>query len=385
MDSRKPPDRLALKATPTAREYRDKRFDAIDSKRKEAREELLWARRDPDGSFRRNVSTTGWKNFLDKGIAERRNDVAGMNLRRHTAPTGMSPFIYDLGTSSGTVDHQVKYGPAAQLGKTEMSALHTHYGSDVGPRLTQYSSERSDYAKAAKASGRPLTLQEHDVSQGKDPGSASINHLIASGTGQNLLNRMTLQFNKGKEELETAKGLSTMTDVRKGALKGLAMQAAAVGRMTGMGRAILAEEHPDAGYGKTLSGTDAAQKAFSKRAMMKQDVLKSFEGATSTVRHESYKQYMKNTFDSFGNLRLGQGQGNGRVSTGFDMPLNSSGQPTQRGMRLLDTMQTFGLPDMQVKASVANHNYKSGKSTTIRTGVYTVNTSGKFLSSSKEK
>jgi hypothetical protein len=377
----KSPKRPAIKAMPTAEDYRSKRFDTAVLKLKNARSERMWAKRDPDGALRNKPSAKGWEGFLNKRKAERAQDIVGANLTQHLTSSGLPPFIYDHGKSAGELLHQVKYGPSAQLNKRSMSALNTHYGADVGPRLSQYSSDNRKYPEAARATGRPLTEQEHDIQKGKDPGSASINHLIASGTGQNLLNRMTMQFHEGQQNVfGSAKSPNGPQDAQKAMMKGFAMQAAAVGRMTGLGRAILAEETPNMGYGR-----DRVQTLFDKRMLMKRDVLKSFEGKDPTVRHESYKNYMKNTFDSFGNLRLGQGQGNGRVSTGFDMPLTSGGKPTQHGLRLHSALVTYGLPDMLHSASVQNQNYKTGKSTKIRTGVFTVNTGSKILSSSKEK
>jgi hypothetical protein len=335
-------------------------------------------------------------------IAKAQKQTLGDSVATQRTST-LAPYIYDQGPSSGKLEHQVKYGPSAQLGKAEMATLHSHYGADSGPRLSQYSSNREHYATAAKLSGRPLTLQEHDVSKGKDPGSTSINHLIASGTGQNALNRTTLQYRKGKADLEQARERHLETiraakdamsdepalvpdgpspDQRK-MIFGFASQAAAVGRMTSLGRAILSEEHASLGYGKSVP-TTAPDKAVAKRNLMVKDVLKSFQGGDRTERLEGYKGYLKNTFDSFGNLRLGHGGGNGRVSTGYDMPLDSKLQPTPRGERLHQALQDFGLPDMVHSAEVQNTNYNSGKKTTIRTGVFTTNKAGQKLSSSRE-
>lgn len=287
-----------------------------------------------------------------------------------------SSFVYDDAKSAGNLSHQVRYGPAAQLGKTDMNALKSHYGGDVGSRLTQYATEHKHYVNAAGLVGRSLTIQEHKAkTSGRNAPASSINHVIASGTGQNLLNRMTLEFAKGKNDASVSKSPRVM-------LKGLAMQAAAVGRMTGVGRAILAEEHENVGYGKTLTGTGEARR-LAKRNRMMGDVLNSFQGDDAT-RMQGYRRYMKHTFDSFGNLRVGVASGNGRVSTGFDMPLDHQGNPTAWGQRLLGSLHTFGLPDMLEGTTRENTNYKSGRKTTIRTGVYTTNAKGQNLSSSKE-
>ncbi len=48
---------------------------------------------------------------------------------------------------------------------------------------------------------------------------------------------------------------------------------------------------------------------------------------------------MKQTFDSPGNLRVGHDRANGAVSTGLDMELDSSLQPTERSRRLLEAHQ----------------------------------------------
>lgn len=306
----------------------------------------------------------------------------------------LNSFVYDHNKAAGTVAFQVKYGPTAQLDKTRMGSVNAHYGADVGPRLSQYADKHSDYVEAARLVKRPLTMQEQEASKtGANAGAASINHLIASGTGQNLFNRMTLEFNEGREQMATsgAKYQAELQhpsssfgqlEARKGILKGLAQQAAAVGRMTGIGRDILAEEHPSLGYGKSLTDPSGQLRSVKRNRMMG-DVLTSFQGDKS-ARLGAYKRYLKNTFDSFGNLRVGNNGGNGRVSTGFDMPLDHLGQPTDWGLRLLSSLHNFGMPDMLESTVHTNMNYKSGKSTSIRGGVYTTSVSGKILSSSKQ-
>ncbi|HYD81354.1 MAG TPA: hypothetical protein VEC06_16225 [Paucimonas sp.] len=335
-----------------------------------------------------------YKGLRDDFVTNKRKKLAKLepvDLPQKRSRDDLAPFVYDTGKQE-KLDNQVKYGPKATLDKKELTRLSSHFGGDVGERFTQYSNKRKDYVDAAEKANRPLTLQEHDVKMGKDPGSTSINHIIASGTGQNMFNRMTLQFLDGEKStrkdniqkatasVESGKGgfeglfanaekMRQRTASRKEVLKGLAQQAAAVGRMTGVGREILKEESADQGYGKKSHG--AIEHEGKRNAMMK-DVLNAFQGKHEDTRMNSYKSFMKNTFDSTGNLRLGNGKANGRVSTGFDMPLNADLKPTQRGLRLLEAHETFGMPNMLDGS-------KKGS------GIFTTTKSGKLLTSSIEK
>ncbi len=285
-----------------------------------------------------------------------------------TAPT----FIYDSGSKSGgELSHQVKYGPGVNFSPQQSNQLQTHYGdSKVLSRYTQYNPDRETYSKAAIANGRGLTIQEHDVHNKIDPGPTSIDHIIASGTGQQALNTATLLFREGNEI-----GSDTTLDSRE-RFKGFAKQAVAVGRMRGLGRDIIHEETKTEGYGKTfdkkqLSSMTEDQAHAAKRNKMAKDLSNAFEKGDL----DSYKSYMKHTFDSTGNLRLGHSSGNSRVSTGFDMPLDQNHEPTQQGRRLLNSYQMFGFENMQESTALTKRN---------NAGLFTTNAKGSNLSSSKQ-
>jgi hypothetical protein len=265
-----------------------------------------------------------------------------------------SAFHYDTGRQTGgQLSHQVKYGPGIGFSPIERGVLHDHYNDKkVTSRFTQYDANRNTYVQSAVGMGRGLTLQERDVQKGRDPGATSINHIIASGTGQHALNRSTLEF------------VSTGSPMH---------QAAAIGRMRGFAREIMREETGGEGYGKVVDTSNMTpQQAFvAKRNAMSKDLLKAFEGGNVGA----YKQYMKHTFDSTGNLRLGHGSGNSRVSTGFDMPLDSQSQPTQRGQRLLKAYDIFGYQDMMKDEKIGKRN---------AAGLFTTNQKGSKLSSSRQ-
>lgn len=323
------------------------------------------------------ISESAWAKFSAHSATENRRDAVGLPAAVNRPSPELSNFLYDKGGPA--LDHQVKYGPGANIGKQDQARLETHYGANVMPRLSQYSSNRDHYVKAARGSGRPLTHQEFDVDKGVDPGPTSINHVIASGTGQNLFNQMTLQFNEGRRNVSD--GMQPGLPVHQpNVRKGLAQQAAAVGRMAGIGRAILAEEAPRGSSFDHSLGPKTSQRDphLRKRDAMLGNIRTAFDGGTQAERLGGYKTYLKNTFDSFGNLRLGHGKGNGRVSTGIDIPLTSSLTPTPRGERLYHANLNFGLTSMETPAKVqaAGSNYRSGFFTTSQ---------GRKLSSSTEK
>ncbi|MFM0016309.1 hypothetical protein PQR46_36645 [Paraburkholderia sediminicola] len=325
------------------------------------------------------MSQQNWAKFSERSATERRRDVMGLPAPVHRPSPDLSNFLYDKGGVK--LEHQVKYGPGAGIGSSDQSGIDTHYGAKTKPRLTQYSSNREHYVSAANQTGRPLTHQEFDVSQRKDPGPTSINHVIASGTGQNLMNQMTLQFNQGVARVGTAK----FGKDQKGMLTGIAQQAAAVGRMTGIGRAIQTEEAPQGRLARPVSdnpggaGREPRDAHLFKRDTMTKNVLSAFQANTEQARYGAYKGYLKSTFDSFGNLRLGHGTGNGRVSTGLDIPLTSKMMPTARGERLYQANLTFGLPAMEVP-----QNSQAGGAK-FRSGIFTTTTVGQKLTSSTEK
>jgi len=311
----------------------------------------------------------------DSGLSSQpQSGLKPMKMTGSSAGPGSSPFVYDTGTKTGgKLDHQVKYGPGLGFGTQERNELHGHYGTKkVTDRFTQYNPNRDVYVRAAQQMGRGLTVQENDVFNKKNPGPTSIDHIIASGTGQHALNRSTLHFLDGQR---TAQGGDLRT--RFG---GIAEQAAAVGRMRGLGREILREETKEFGYGgpvrnlegKTKFGNMSEAEGFvAKRNLMSRDLLDAFENGNQ----DSYRRYMKHTFDSPGNLRLGQSSGNSRVSTGFDMPLDRHLQPTQRGERLLSAYRTFGFQDMMTDGQVGQRN---------NVGTFTTNLKGQKLSSSRQ-
>ncbi|WP_043322328.1 hypothetical protein [Corallococcus coralloides] len=258
---------------------------------------------------------------------------------------------FKVGNNSTKVGEQVKYGPTADLSAKQQQKLTDHYGEhgtvktpqNSLNRLTQYSDSHTTYTKAATASGRPLTEQEALVAgsaKNKAPAS-SINHVIASGTGQNVLNHETLQFQQGVKNTNAgAQKLSTATtDAEKAAAqqqmrKGLAQQAAGVGRMQGYSRATLAERQGELTPAQVQAKRDGAL----------QNTLTAMQGPDQATRFGAYKDVLKDTFDAPGNLRLGNRTQNTKISTGFDTPLDANGKPTERAERLFHAHQTFG-PD----------------------------------------
>lgn len=281
---------------------------------------------------------------------------------------GTSPFYYDTGRSSGgKLLHQVKYGPGIGFSANERGLLHQHYGTKkVTSRYTQYNPNRTTYVNAAQAMGRGLTVQELDVSRGRNPGPTSIDHIIASGTGQHMLNRTTLEFLAGRSTATSGDDLQTK-------FSGIAQQAAAIGRMRSIGREILREESRTEGYGSVIGGggMNEAEAFVAKRNRMAKDLHKAFDQGSEG----HYKRFMKHTFDSTGNLRLGHSSGNSRVSTGFDMPLDRRLDPTQRGIRLFNAYRDFGYSDMQTLTALTKRN---------NAGMFTSNQKGQSLSSSRQ-
>ncbi|MGV6874911.1 hypothetical protein ACUSIJ_19750 [Pseudochelatococcus sp. B33] len=280
---------------------------------------------------------------------------------------------------------------------------------------------------SAIESGRKLTTHEWDVFQNwNDPRSVpdvSVAHILGSGLVQNLLNRMILQFRDGE-----AISRGEEADARRRLIQGLAMQAAAIGCMRGIGRAIIEEEPVAHGYGEELvvhgyrdepvEHADAppatSPTQADKRRLMAQDIdvalgnvpapsqrmrsgresrrdttaaaASSPAGGrgTSAVtarnpeRQEAYLSYLMHTVDSPGNLRLGSRQGNSIVGAGFDMPLTEEGKPTKRGLRLYAALKAYGPPDMEEcrKLEVCGDTY--------HTGHFTIDKEGHRLSSSKQ-
>lgn len=312
---------------------------------------------------------------MSNGTGKRTASQAGLDDNSGRKKRRGDDYFYDTGRSSGgKLDHQVKYGPGIGFSPDQRGQLHKHFGTkEVTTRYTQYNSDRMAYVKSAEGMGRGLTQQEAQVKRNKDPGPTSIDHIIASGTGQHALNRSTLEFIDAGKDLR--KELKKDIDSRdtKVLAKGFAQQAAALGRMRGFGREIMREENKGEGYGKfvDISGQTQQEGFVTKRNQMAKDLSSAMEKGDVS----SYKRYMKHTFDSTGNLRLGHASGNSRVSTGFDMPLDKSGNPTQRGERLLHTLDTYGFPDMAKDEKIGKRN---------ASGIFTTNQLGSRLSSSRQ-
>ncbi len=257
---------------------------------------------------------------------------------------------------------QINYGPAQDLNTQEQRDIQTHYGANKNfakKRITQYDPEHKTYVKAAQATGRPLTEQEVVAKQtGVNAPEASINHVIASGTGQNIMNHETLRFNRGKAQVEQSNSLPPSEPQRQ-IISGLANQAAAVGRVQGYNRAIINERDgeslPETPTGKpkltnnriygqesgTLNSTKTPNNARNKALG---HTLTAFQGKEPESRQQAYKDVLSMTFDSPGNLRVGDEYGNNQASTGFDAPLNRDGKPTDRSERLLAAHQAY-VPD----------------------------------------
>lgn len=257
---------------------------------------------------------------------------------------------------------QINYGPGKNLTPVEKQALKTHYGENgktfADKRLDQYDSSHQTYVEAVKGrnklkvaegTNRPLTEQEQVAKDTKkNAPNSSINHIIASGTGQNIRNHETLRFNQGKAQVDGAANLSPADRQKKISL-GLANQAAAVGRVQGYNRAIIDERHDEPLnnhpttkriYGQH-SGTLDSEKT---RNQAMKHTLTAFQGKNPDERSQAYKDVSKMTFDSPGNLRVGDKYGNNQASTGFDAPLDRNSKPTPEAERLLAAHQAF-VPD----------------------------------------
>jgi hypothetical protein len=250
---------------------------------------------------------------------------------------------------------QVNYGPAESLTEKEKQDLQTHYGVKDGKnegvleRKDQYNSKHKTYVNAAHATGRRLTEQEAIAQKtGKQAPNASINHVIASGSGQNIINHETLRFNQGRTQVEQSKKLPS-SEKQKAMQSGIAHQAAAVGRVQGLNRAIINERHGESlAHVKDKERIYGGQKgqidSVSTRNQSLQHTLTAFQGDTPDLRKQAYRDVLKMTYDSPGNLRVGDEYGNNQASTGFDAPLNCEEKPTERADRLLEAYKTY-VPD----------------------------------------
>ena len=117
---------------------------------------------------------------------------------------------------------------------------------------------------------------------------------------------------------------------QKKVAQGLAQQAAAVGRQQGYSRATLEERRGEL----SNPAVDA------KRSQAMKNTLTAMQGAPDK-RLPAYKEVLKDTFDAPGNLRVGNGLQNTKVSTGFDAPLDAKGKPTARAERLHQAHQDY--------------------------------------------
>ena len=313
---------------------------------------------------------------------------------------------------------------------------------DVTKRVQQYYTDSRHYVGAAIDSGRKLTNREWEVLRSwDDPGSVpdvSVAHILGSGFVQNLLNRMIVQFHEGKAiflrredrmssdrpladlagaqrrcaerekevralteagKLSRPVGRSALVNLERAQIKvaeaarpimsALAAQAAAVARLQGIGRAIIAEEPATHGYGEKLDPETAT--TGDKFRLMARDIDVALGNTQDVVqepapdgvvqnpdRQQAYHSLLMHTVDSSGNLRLGSRVGNSAVGAGFDMPLTCDGQPTERGLRLYAALRNFGLPEMEVCTT------SSSCGDTYHTGHFTTDLQDRRLSSSRE-
>jgi|GEM_PF-3179308 len=259
------------------------------------------------------------------------------------------------------IGRQVNHGPTMGLDGNQRQKLVQHYGDGnrVLKRLNQYNASHSTYVRAAQSAGRQLTPQERTAQNtNTNASNASINHIIASGTGQNIINHETLRFNQGVNRFNQAQaqaqgqqGQLTPPQViaqRQRIGRGIAEQAASVGRIQGYNKAIINEReneplnnHQTTGriYGNNQQGNGLNVKTTANRALT--HTLTAFQGGNQANRLQAYRDVLKMTFDSPGNIRVGDDYGNNQVSTGFDAPLNQNGVPTERADNLLAAHQIY--------------------------------------------
>lgn len=385
---------------------------------------------------------------------------------------GQYAYIGDSPDASPGIRHSVQFGRVSGISGERRNYLVAYFNGclsdtcgeyvDITKRIHQYYTRHEYYVITAIESGRKLTGQEWEVVRNRDaPGSAtdvSVAHILGSGLVQNLLNRMILQFRDGEAIFRWDDGAASkstplgalrraqrwcasaqrridgiaaadnvvsaagndaakimehanenLTQVARPVIHALATQAAAIARLRGIGRAIIAEEPVAHGYGELL--TAATDTAIDKRCLMARDVdvvlgngiplratgrarSRGDEGrgrahsadsapsddpqfsARKVERQRAYLSYLRHTVDSPGNLRLGSRRGNTAVGAAFDMPLTDRLEPTERGLRLYESLRTYGLPDMEECATVEACN------DTYRTGHFTTDTDGRRLSSS---
>ncbi|MEH2364297.1 hypothetical protein [Nostoc sp.] len=293
--------------------------------------------------------------------------LSKINLTNQSAPTAVQTkpdtqpiqladsyrYLSNQNKNNYQLGNQINHGPGMDLDDNQKQNLQQHYGpnSKVLDRLSQYNDKHKTYVKAAQNAGRQLTDQEVVAARtGTNAPDASINHIIASGTGQNIINHETLRFNQGLNTFNQGQGQS-----QKGQPQirlGIAEQAASVGRVQGHNRAIINERDGEFlnnnSTDKRIYGKDQAKEKMldvdTTRNRALTHTLTAFQGEDQQRRYQAYRDVLKMTFDSPGNLRVGDDYGNNQVSTGFDAPLNKDGVPTDRANRLLAAHQTYA-PD----------------------------------------
>lgn len=366
--------------------------------------------------------------------------------------TGVANPQYVYTDRQKELKHMVQFGRTTCVSASGISYIVKHFNGrpsadsresiDVTKRVQLYYTDSRHYVVSAIESGRTLTNREWEVLQSwDDPGSVpdvSVAHILGSGFVQNLLNRMIVQFQEGKaifvrredrtsadrplpdlagaqrrcaereEEvirltkagkisrpvgrsalLNLERAQAKVTEAARPVMSALAAQAAAVARLQGIGRAIMAEEPATYGYGEKLDPETAT--TGDKFRLMARDIdvvlgnvpdIAQEPAAEGVVqepdRQQAYYSFMMHTVDSSGNLRLGSRVGNSAVGAGFDMPLTCDGQPTDRGLRLYAALRTFGLPEME-KCTTA-----SSCGDTYHTGHFTTDLKDRRLSSSVE-
>lgn len=270
-----------------------------------------------------------------------------------------------------------------------------------------------------------MLLQFRDGERGF--GAALVNFIRAQRPAALAQDR--LERARSDEARETADrihhdAVATLAEQARPVVRALAQQVSAMARMRGLGRAIIAEEPAAHGYGEKLPAGSATNEG--KRRLMAMDVdialgnghffdrsaerRKSLDeewpqiaqtrprsakrlrarpsiwnwrtrgpaDIPKVARQDAYLSYLMHTVDSTGNLRLGSRVGNSNVGAGFDMPLTSGGQPTERGRRLYRALETYGLPDMAECRRVKSCGDE------YHTGHFTTDSAGRRISSSQE-
>lgn len=338
--------------------------------------------------------------------------VPGSTKRKYEPPSAPSYVYPDTREEYTRPKKQVKYGPAEGLSTPDKQTVYDHLYSEPQPdgkepptladsvassRLTQYAPNHQVYVDQAEAAHRPLTIQEHEAATtGRNASGASINHVIASGVGQNTLNAGIVQFVRAREQFEATMAearqrpeaeprptseaesgadltMDTESDPDPELLEDSTptetqTQAPAPREPSPLVAAIRARERfriEDADQQRAVTKSLAEQAAAVGRQQIysraiaaeqvdrngtsadRSDLLKTtlnamqgsrgpVPGDGDTTKLVAYRGLMKQTFDSPGNLRVGHSGINGVVSTGMDMELGPDGQPLPRSQRLLE-------------------------------------------------